>query len=235
MSAAATPSQASETATANTTIITATERNIIPKATTEAAARLPVPAPTRCSTHPSVWLAAQRTAPSAQPWTRQPAARNTGSASAMTTAAAATGSVRCGSGRGWSKVRGMRLDRVPVSQHRYRHPHWNSDHRPDCEAYRPVADGPPDERTGRDARAGEAQQDRSGAREAERRAPRLHCSQHTGDRDSGNPLVKRSRSDVCDANPPRPRERRLRPRGVGGPALEVVVLRRRGRLGRTRA
>ena len=80
----------------STTTITAIARNIIPKAATPAAARLPVRVRRRCSSTPNACEPTQSTAPSAQPWMRQPASRKTGSARTMTAAPAIAGSTASG-------------------------------------------------------------------------------------------------------------------------------------------
>src|SRR5207247_9452554 len=104
VNAAASPSHLSDTATAKTTTITAIARKSIPKATTPAAARLPVRPCRRVSTQPSASEPNQSTAPSAQPLTRQPASKNTGKAITTTIAPAAVGRSAGGATRGCVQV-----------------------------------------------------------------------------------------------------------------------------------
>src|SRR5207249_12095898 len=75
----------------------------MPNACTPEAARLLTRARMRVSSSSSAWTATQSTAAIAQPVTRQPATRKTGSASARTSAPPRVGSVRLGTGRGVEK------------------------------------------------------------------------------------------------------------------------------------
>src|SRR5581483_9246867 len=91
VNAAASPSHLSDTATAKITAMTAIARKSIPKATTPAAARLPVRVRRRVSSRPKASEPTHSTAPSPHPERRQPASRNTGNPRTTTASPAIVG------------------------------------------------------------------------------------------------------------------------------------------------
>src|SRR5215469_8450868 len=147
--------------------MTAIARKSIPNATTPAAARLPVRACIRVRIAPSASDPNQRTAPSAQPETRQPASRKTGSANRMTIAPAAAGRRVGGATRGCVQAGIVVSSDVVVLDHSRGDSDGHTDDGTEGETQSELPDRPADQRAGDTARRRHSDEQASGTGEGE--------------------------------------------------------------------
>src|SRR5262249_6235512 len=159
--------------------MTAIARKSIPNATTPAAATLPARLCNRVSSAPSASDPNQRTAPSAQPETRQPASRKTGSANRITIAPAAAGNRVGGAARGCVQAGICVSSDVVILDHSRGDSDGNTDDGTEGESQPEPSERPADQRADDAARRREPDEHASGAGEGERGSLGLHRREHS--------------------------------------------------------